>query len=485
MGGGRKSQKKKKVRAPGRPARTGRKTGCGTGSGGFGEGNDCAKEDGIPNRPLSAGGALKMPNVKQLKKEVAQEKAAAAVAAEKQRRKDIQAKKKAAVARKEAKDQKDSADKQAADAARAKKRAEMLQKIRIKKANEKLAIDGKDFGIPRSEKDSAFSGASDQTLKKMSGETEFEFQSRRAKADLDLFHKRADAIDAKSKETETRLHAAWKDLDEKCDRAIAASGGDAAAVSGRQLEKMRDDARAALNKHRADTAAQHHALVAEFTAAHGGGASQIPTDVSSHNVITKKYRKGTQKWLEDVWSFLGRVASKKHASQIMKQKIVIKAGGRGSASDNNEIKVTAGSRTTTVHEYGHAIENGRESTMRALEEDYNKRLSAFFAANPSAGLVTHRQVSYYEGPELPTADGKKPPRNGSRSSKSLLGYARRYSDFGYNAATIAEYKSARYSRGSEVFSTGIEALYENPAAFRSEETRQHFNLTLLILAGRI
>jgi hypothetical protein len=144
--GGRKSQKKKKVRAPGRPAKTGRKTGCGTGAGGFGEGNDCAKEDGVPNRPLPAGGALKMPNVKQLKKEVAREKAAAAAAAEKQRRKEIQAKKKAAVARKQAKDQKSSAEKQAADAARAKKRAEMLQKIRIKKANEKVSV----VGTPKS-----------------------------------------------------------------------------------------------------------------------------------------------------------------------------------------------------------------------------------------------------------------------------------------------------------------------------------------------
>lgn len=149
MGGGRKAQKKKKVRAPGRPAKTGRKTGCGTGAGGFGAGNNCAKEDGIPNRPLSAGGALKMPNVKQLKKEVAQEKAAAAAAAEKQRRKEIQAKKKAAIARKQAKEQKASAEKQAADAARAKKRAEMLRKIRVKKANEKVSV----VGTPKSVKE--------------------------------------------------------------------------------------------------------------------------------------------------------------------------------------------------------------------------------------------------------------------------------------------------------------------------------------------
>lgn len=149
MGGGRKAQKKKKVRAPGRPAKTGPKTGCGTGAGGFGVGNNCAKEDGIPNRPLSAGGALKMPNVKQLKKEVAQEKAAAAAAASKQRRKEIQAKKKAAIARKQAKDQRASAEKQALDAARAKKREAMLQKIRVKKANEKVSV----VGTPKSVKE--------------------------------------------------------------------------------------------------------------------------------------------------------------------------------------------------------------------------------------------------------------------------------------------------------------------------------------------
>lgn len=149
FGGGRKAQKKKKVRAPERPVRTGRKTGCGTGDGGFGVGNNCAKEDGIPDRPMSAGGALKMPNVSKLKKEIAQEKAAAAAAAEKQRRKDIRDKKKAAIARKKAKDQKQSAEKQSADAARAKKRAQMLQKIRIKKANEKLNV----AGTPKSVKD--------------------------------------------------------------------------------------------------------------------------------------------------------------------------------------------------------------------------------------------------------------------------------------------------------------------------------------------
>jgi len=149
MGGGRPKQRKKKPRMrPGRPARNGKKSGCGTGDGGFGVGNNCAKEDGVPDRPKSfaQGGALKMPNVKKLKKEVAQEKAAAAAAAAKQKAREIAQKKKSALSRKEAKAKKSAEEqKKAAEASAAKKKA-MLQKIRVKKANEQVSV----VGTPKS-----------------------------------------------------------------------------------------------------------------------------------------------------------------------------------------------------------------------------------------------------------------------------------------------------------------------------------------------
>ena len=144
--GGRKSQKKKKVRAPGRPAKTGRKTGCGTGAGGFGEGNDCAKEDGRPNVPKSFAQKGKQATAASLPatKEALIAKAATLEAAAKSA-KISSARKKAAIRKKE-KQAKESAEKQAADAARAKKRADTLQKIRIKKANDKVSV----VGTPKS-----------------------------------------------------------------------------------------------------------------------------------------------------------------------------------------------------------------------------------------------------------------------------------------------------------------------------------------------
>ena len=149
MGGGRKAQKKKKVRAPGRPAKTGPKTGCGTGAGGFGVGNNCAKEDGRPNLPKSFAQKGKQAVAASLPatKEALAAKAAALKVAAKDA-KISSARKKAAIRKKE-KQAKDAAEKQALDAARAKKREAMLQKIRIKKASEKLEV----VGTPKSVKE--------------------------------------------------------------------------------------------------------------------------------------------------------------------------------------------------------------------------------------------------------------------------------------------------------------------------------------------
>jgi hypothetical protein len=91
----RKPKKRKKVKTTGRPAKMGPSAGCGTGSGGFKAGNNCAKEDGIPQRPLSQGGALKGANAKDdfARAKAMKEKAAAkkAAAAEKPKEEEAEA----------------------------------------------------------------------------------------------------------------------------------------------------------------------------------------------------------------------------------------------------------------------------------------------------------------------------------------------------------------------------------------------------------
>jgi hypothetical protein len=165
----RKPKKRKKVKTTGRPAKMGPSAGCGTGSGGFKAGNNCAKEDGIPQRPLSQGGALKGANAKDdfARAKALKEKAAAkkakkeaadkaksiatkpqreAAKVERKRAVEKQAKidelRRAAAERKAQKGERDAAERKAAQEAADKKRSEMLQKIRITKANKKLEVAG-------------------------------------------------------------------------------------------------------------------------------------------------------------------------------------------------------------------------------------------------------------------------------------------------------------------------------------------------------
>lgn len=150
MGAPRAPKRNKKAKArPGRPAKVGPSAGCGTGSGGFKAGNNCAKEDGIPRKPFSMGGALKQGPKGELqaaKTAIAVKQAKTALKQQKQQAKDKQTsiaakKNKAAIRKKQKEDKAAEAQKQSDAAAEAKKKA-MLQKIRVKKANEKLAVAG-------------------------------------------------------------------------------------------------------------------------------------------------------------------------------------------------------------------------------------------------------------------------------------------------------------------------------------------------------
>lgn len=138
-----KRNKKAKAR-PGRPAKVGPSAGCGTGAGGFKTGNNCAKEDGIPQKPFSMGGALKQGpkgELQAVKAQIAIKQAKTAIKQQKQQAKDqLTSKKAKALARKKQKDAKQAEAQKQTDAAAAAKKKAMLQKIRVKKANEKITV---------------------------------------------------------------------------------------------------------------------------------------------------------------------------------------------------------------------------------------------------------------------------------------------------------------------------------------------------------
>lgn len=145
MGVPRSPKRNKKAKArPGRPAKVGPSAGCGTGSGGFKAGNNCAKEDGIPRKPFSMGGALKQGpkgELQAVKAQIAIKQAKVAAKQQKQQAKDqLTSKKAKALARKKQKDAKAAEDQKQIDAAAAAKKKAMLQKIRVKKANEKITV---------------------------------------------------------------------------------------------------------------------------------------------------------------------------------------------------------------------------------------------------------------------------------------------------------------------------------------------------------
>lgn len=84
----------------------------------------------------------------------------------------------------------------------------MLQNIRTRKANETLAIDNKDFGIPKYEKPpSQFSGKGDG-IRKNIGEHNVEFTKRKYQKDLDTFHDEAEKIEAGYIESRTLIESA-------------------------------------------------------------------------------------------------------------------------------------------------------------------------------------------------------------------------------------------------------------------------------------
>lgn len=488
----RRLSKKKKNRKPGRPASAGGgQSGCGTGKGGFGLGNNCAKEDGRPDMPKSfaQGGksatAASLPATKEAlvaKAAYLKKKAGEAKAAEKAG--SISLARKEAAIRKKEKQEREAADKKAAEEAYAKKRAELLQKIRIKKANERLQVDGKDFGLPKRE--SPFSGRGDDTAVQRPDELATEFAKRKYKRDIDAYHSEAGKIEARY---EKDIADARKESSEAESRYRTT--GDQAS-----LDKIKSaNARADELKEKMD--GELHDLIGKFTVAHAGGRANLDSlradaGVYLPNAVGTSSKNATaaRSEISKAWAWLSRVAAKGHQQRMLDVKLQLRRGGGGShQAMNGKNEATIGVdesasqvRKTTIHEYGHAIESARPQTLKALEEDYKARVSEFLANNNGAKLQGITGAESYD------AVYKAGERVGSFNleAPSYLGYARRYSDASFKQTVIDSYAnhpdSFRLNKGTEVFSTGIEGLYKEPASFRKRARHGH-DIAILILAG--
>jgi hypothetical protein len=456
-------------------------------------GNNCAKEDGIPQKPLSQGGALKGANAKadlaRAKVLAQQEK----VAKQKQqavdvKRRRIEGLRKAAAERKAQKGERDAAEQKAAADAAAKKRAAMLQTIRVKKANERLKVVEKPASV--------FSGKADSASKE-SGETEVEFQIRRHRKDLDRLHAESEKIEAyyeakiaqvAAEEQKLRDRLRSHEDDRTSFNSNRAEWKERQDSIKREIESSKDR----LEQLDRDRNGRIHDLIGEFTKAHSGGTAVVSSDPKDYSIshrfgVSSADIDAARVGLSDAWRWLSRVASPKHAKTIARQKIDLRTGGGGSHDGDGEI-VTIGAsskstfRKTAVHEYGHAMENADARTLRALDEDFTKRANRFFSDNQGAKIMGIDSCSYYEC-VYKAGEMRKDLTVERLSDPSHLGYACRYSDCGYDKATRDKYPNRpRINRGTEVFSTGIEYVYKEPAAFR-KRARHGFDLSILILAG--
>ena len=536
----RKPKKRKKVKSTGRPAKMGPSAGCGTGSGGFKAGNNCAKEDGIPQRPLSQGGALKGANAKDdfarakaLKEKAAAKKAkneaaakAKSIATKPQREAEKLARKKsaekqdkidelrrAAAERKAQKGERDAAERKAAQQAADKKRAEMLQKIRIKEANKKLDIIEKPAD--------KFSGEVDTTVAKNAGETQFDFAKRRIDADLKKLHSEIDALEKRADQAEKEINNKIQQLKEDAsavdrerrENAQKISGGgrrptkaemdDHAKISQKHASVHESLRKAQAEKDKLDSVHRKevHKVIGEFVQSHGKGlvsvdASKKFADEAALSKTRSQYKEEFKKNAEKVWDFFKSTLAPIHQPKI--DAIKVKLDTEGGGADYSDFTQTARhgtlggnadyhiSRKVIAHEIAHGLHYGRsflppepgllpkqdrvsESIRAAIKEDYDARV-ARLRSDHQQGL---EQVVYH--PDRPSYLMWK-PKGEARTGRgeSYLGYANQYADSELQGSISA----------TEVISVGVEHVYDGPRWLR-RHARSHFDLTVLFMAGRL
>lgn len=494
-------RKKKRPQKPSgpRPSGPNANKGCGTGAGGFGAGNSCAKEDGRPNAPTSpvmrpVNAKADMAKAKAMKEKAAKKQAAKiaadkaraeayrpikeAKAAAKSKQKRIEKLRKAAAERKAEKGERDAAEMKAAAEAAAAKRAAMLQKIRVKKANERIKI------VERPA--NPFSGSADQSVTIRPGETQADFLRRKHQKDLDTYHLEASKIETAY---EKQLADAFKEKSQ-AEMLYRATGSQpmldkfsAAQKTIEELQSKRDS--------------ELHDLAGQFTVAHAGALADLQKLRSSSSVFSgnapftaKAAAEAAKNHVAHAWNWLSRVAAKKHEQRLLSATVIFRPGGGGShnaMNGMNEATIgvdgsSASIRKTVVHEYGHAIESASSKTLNDLAEDYKSRASMFLESNKGSSVKGIPHAKNYEAVYRPGELAE----DYDIDAPSYLGYARRYSDASFKESLIAVYANhpdrARIDKGTEVFSTGIEALYKEPSAFR-KRARHGFDITLLILAG--
>lgn len=412
----------------------------------------------------------------------------------KQKQKQIDSLRRKASEKKREKGEREAAEKQAAAEAAAAKRAALLQKIRVKKANEQIKIVEKPPGI--------FSGAG-SNIQKKPGELETEFVKRKYADDIKKFHSEADRIESETMDTLDVLNKRRDSVDasvmakeEELHAAFMGGLGDAkesVRLRGQlaELRKKQNEAYKDIRDAYVERDRRLHDLVGEFTEAHAAGKVSLDsTNIAGKFESPKSARaQGMEKKLEAAWNWFSRVAAPAHKDAFDTTTIEFRAGGGGSHSMENK-KITIGTDVsddsllrTTVHEYGHAIESRRSATMNAVADDYMQRRSDFMAQERGAKILGIDGCKYYEC----VYKHHEKRQDLDLYAPSHLGYASRYSDCGYDEVTRKKYASnqtGRYKGGTEVYSTGVEYLYFQPSAFR-KRAKHGFDITLLILSGRL
>lgn len=529
--GGGKKNKKTKV-APRAPAKTGPSAGCGTGAGGFKAGNNCAKEDGIPRKPLGAGGGLKKADpkadialakklrekakIRKDRKEALDKAKSDATRAQREKQRRIKRLRAEAAKRAEAKKQRDINEYQLAVQRAGAKRDQMLQKIRIKKANQQLNVIEKPAG--------RFTGEADQAATKNPGETQFEFAKRRIGQDLKRLHDEFDAIEKRADEVTKSLNSKLQQLKEEAASIVRERQAFAGKITNgsrrptqaeaAEYDRMSEQLTLANSKIR-DVEKQkneienrvrqeQHDAISEFVQAHGKGSISVNADSQFRDPdglakTTSQYAAGFKENAKKAWDFLNRTIAPVYQSKAesIKVRLDTKQGGadyndvfeearHGTKGQNAEYHT---SDHVIVHEISHGLHYGRstipadpndklslpktdkvaESIRDAIKEDYDARVSEFKASYN--GEV--KQVSYH--PER-TQYKLWVPKGESRLplSESYLGYANQYADSEHSSAIKA----------TEVVSVGIEEVYRSPRSLRSR-ARSHFDLMMVFMAGRL
>ena len=535
-------RKKKRPQRPSgpRPSGPNANKGCGTGAGGFGAGNSCAKEDGRPNAPTSpvmrpVNAKADMAKAKAMKEKAAKKQAAKiaadkaraeayrpikeAKAAAKSKQKRIEKLRKAAAERKAEKGERDAAEMKAAAEAAAAKRAAMLQKIRVKRANEQIKIVERPADKYRGEVDSS--------VTKSDGETQFSFAKRRVEKDLETLHKEMDAAEkraenrrqevfARIKQLEDEYRKTAKDVSSAQDRFLKSKTKDnekqleIAASAVEEAKKRLSSAYRERDFIDSDLTVEHHDLVSEFVKSHGKGLSQFKAedqflDPAHLKKTSSIFAKSFQENAKAAWAFLSKVAAPIHQAKGRAVKLQLDTkGGDAEYIEKTEVArhgvygdgAHNTSTGTIVHEIAHGLHYGPKPETSPMPVPTSLKLPSAKQARDWIESPGYKaRLAIKEDYDARIAELSSRSQQGIEQivyHKDRENYKlwkpkgekrQRESYLGY-AHQYADAENGNATGATEVISMGVETLYRNPRMFR-KDYRSHFDLTILFLAGRL